>query len=269
MRFADRISVIGIIMGLVMIIFSYVLFSANQSSNLSFEDIILYSSLIWLLVAVIALLVSAKELKKKKTYYNFNHAQKRLTRLWVYTIISAILLLLSVVRLIVAMAITAHDAYGANNVGIFICNLLPIALNLIICLIAFKITGKANIALVGQKKLKGGELTAEGKKLVETDEKYISQLRDYSAYKKEMKTYNAECKKHNFEKDMCQNGLDYKNGKARAAFAVEQNGNRFILIALAVIVAVVIAVVIPAAVIKPETVEGLTQTVDCFADMLK
>lgn len=283
MRFADIISVIGLIVGIPMIIASYFPIPINQSEHLALtvcEGIITYSVYLWIYAIVIAIPVSVKKLKKKKLYYNFNKAKKRQKRLLVYTIISAILLLLSVVRLVVANVAPdaingiAHDnyTYYGNYTYLFIFNFIPVAANLVVSLIALYMAGQANIALVGQRK-KDGELTVAGKKLVEADEAYISHYEEqyaaYTAYLKALKKYNAECKRHELEREMCQNGLDYKNGKARAAYKIERNGSKFMVITIIFIIAVVIAVVIPAAVIKPETVEGLTQTVDCFADMLK
>ncbi len=279
MRFADIISVIGLIVGIPMIITSYFPIPINQSEQLAL--ILPPYFALWLYAIIIAIPVSVKKLKKKKLYYNFNKAKKRQKRLLVYTIISAILLLLSVVRLVVAnvapnaingIAHYSYTSYG-NYTYLFIFNFIPVAANLVVSLIALYMAGQANISLVGQRKLKDGELTIAGKKLVEADEAYISHYEEqyaaYTAYLKAMKKYAAECKRHGLEREMCQDGLDYKNGKARAAYKIERNGSKFMLITIIFIIAVVIAVVIPAAVIKPETVEGLTRTVDRFADMLK
>lgn len=294
MRFADGLSVIGLIVGIPMIIASYFPIPINQSDVYgSLQILVICETIIsssfgfWCYAIIIALIVSATTLSKKKLYYNFNKAQKRQRRLVAYTIISAILLILGIVRLVVAIvapeaingiAIPA-SAFLSSGAGIrhdndtfyLIFNLFPALVNLIAAIIALYMAGQANVALVGQKKLKGGELTEAGKLLVETDEAYLSQFEEqyaaYNAYLKATDEYNAECKNQEFEREMCQNGLDYKNEKMRKAYKIERNGGKHMAITVIFIIAAIIAVVIPAAVIAPETIEELTQSLNVFGGL--
>lgn len=259
MRFTDVLLPISFVAGLTMIILSFLtmfnIYLPIQSEYYALPVLgTVIPFVIWLFATIVAAITIIikwnKKMRSDGMDYNFAKANQRRIRLIVYTIISAVLLAVALVRFILGIVCPIYPTSTISEPALFVLVLYIFLFNLIVCMSTFSKAAAANMALLGQKRLKGGVLTEEGKKFVNADNKYIASNMAYKAYLKEdVHGYYVAHRNCIFEQAMCDSGLDYKNHFERAAFRIERNRKKLLFITLASILLIVLAVVVCAVVL--------------------